>query len=48
MAPRTRLFSHGSFQPRVHTYPDYATLDTVAFFNGLRAAYLEQLRSLRG
>ena len=46
-AEATLLFSNGTFQPHAHTYPDYATLDTVAFFNGVRGTYLEQLRSGR-
>ncbi len=41
----TLLFTDGSFRPHPHTYPDYAARDAVAFFNGVRATYLEQLRS---
>jgi hypothetical protein len=44
----TLLFSTGTFQPHAYTYPDYAGGDAVAFFNGVRATYLQQLRSGRG
>ncbi len=44
----TLLYSTGSFQPHAHTYPDYAAPWAVAFFNGVRATYLEQLRGQRG
>jgi hypothetical protein len=44
----TLLFSNGTFQPHPYTYPDYAAREAVAFFNGVRAIYLEQLRSGRG
>jgi len=44
----TLLFSNGSFQPHAHTYPDYAAREAMAFFNGVRGTYLEQLRSQRG
>lgn len=47
-AEATLLFSNGSFQPHAHTYPDYAAREAVAFFNAVRAIYLEQLRSRRG
>lgn len=47
-AEGTLLFSNGSFQPHAHTYPDYAALEAMAFFNGVRGTYLEQLRSQRG
>ncbi len=40
----TLLFGNGSFQPYAHTYPDYAAPEAVAFFNGVRATYLQQLR----
>ena len=40
----TLIFNHGSFQPHAHTYPDYAAAEAVAFFNAVRATYLEQLR----
>ncbi len=39
----TLLFSNGSFQPHVHTYPDYAAREAVEFFNWVRGTYLEQL-----
>ena len=44
----TLLFSSGTFQPHAHTYPDYAARPALEFFNGVRATYLEQLRSRRG
>jgi hypothetical protein len=44
----TLLFSNGSFQPHAHTYPDYGPPWAVAFFNGVRATYLEQLRGRPG
>jgi len=44
----TLLFSNGTFQPHAHTYPDYVAPAAVAFFNTVRATYLQQLRSRRG
>jgi len=44
----TLLFSNGTFQPHAHTYPDYAAREALAFFNRVRATYLQQLRSCRG
>ena len=43
----TLLYSNGTFQPHAQTYPDYAAPEAVAFFNGVRGTYLEQLRSRR-
>jgi Domain of unknown function (DUF4416) len=43
-AEGTLLFSNGRFCTHAHTYPDYAAPDAVAFFNGVRRAYLGQLR----
>ena len=43
-AEGTLLYSNGTFQPHAHTYPDYAAPEALAFFNGVRAAYLQQLR----
>jgi hypothetical protein len=46
-AEATLLFANGTFEPHAHTYPDYAAPAAVAFFNGVRATYLHQLRSER-
>jgi hypothetical protein len=43
----TLEFSSGSFQAHAHTYPDYAAPAAIAFFNRVRATYLEQLRAVR-
>jgi uncharacterized protein DUF4416 len=43
----TLSFSNGSFRAIASTYPDYATAQACAFFNGVRATYLKQLRELQ-
>lgn len=47
-AEATLLFTNGSFQPHAYTYPDYAAPEALAFFNSVRATYLQQLRAARG
>ncbi len=44
-AEATLHFSNGTFQPYPHSYRDYAAADAIAFFNGVRARYLAQLRA---
>jgi len=44
----TLLFSNGSFEPHMHTYPDYGAAEAVTFFNSVRAIYLQQLRAKPG
>lgn len=44
-AETTLLFSNGSFHAHAYTYPDYAASGALAFFNSVRATYLQQLRS---
>ena len=41
----TLYFESGTFVAYRHTYPDYATSQAIAFFNGVRAAYLGQRRA---
>jgi hypothetical protein len=41
----TLHFADGSFRPHAQTYPDYAAPAAVTFFNGVRLAYLAQLRA---
>jgi hypothetical protein len=40
----TLLYRNGSFAPLPYTYPDYLWPETLAFFTGLRALYLSQLK----
>ena len=40
----TLFFTHGSFRPHAHTYPDYGAREALAFFNMVRGKYLQQLR----
>jgi len=47
-AEATLHFSHGSFQPYVYSYRDYAAADAIAFFNEVRTRYLAQLHESRG
>lgn len=42
----TLQFTNGSFRACAHTYPDYATPEAIAFFNGVRATYLAQRREV--
>ncbi len=44
-AEATLYFSNGTFRPYPHSYRDYAAADAIAFFNGVRARYLAQLRA---
>jgi hypothetical protein len=43
-ADLTLVFSKGSFSPLPWTYPDYAAVDTIGYFNQVRADYLAQLK----
>jgi hypothetical protein len=47
-ADLTLVFSRGSFSPLPWTYPDYAAVDTLHYFNRVRADYLRQLKEGRG
>lgn len=40
----TLLYRNGSFAPLPYTYPDYLWPETLAFFTGLRARYLAQVK----
>lgn len=42
----TLLYRNGSFAPLPYTYPDYLWPETLAFFTGLRALYLGQLKQV--
>jgi len=46
-ADLTLLFKRGGFQSLDWTYPDYAEPGVIAFFNRVRARYMEQLRERR-
>ena len=41
----TLHYADGSFRAYPHTYPDYATAESIAFFNRVRTRYLAQLRA---
>jgi hypothetical protein len=43
-ADLTLVFSKGSFSPVPWTYPDYAAVETIGYFNQVRADYLAQLK----
>ena len=45
-AETTLHYSNGTFAPYPFTYPDYATAESIAFFNRVRTTYLAQLRTL--
>jgi len=47
-ADLTLVFSKGSFSPLPWTYPDYATVDIIGYFNQVRADYQGQLKGGRG
>jgi hypothetical protein len=46
-ADLTLIFKRGSFTPLKWTYPDYADLDVIGFFNGVRKQYMDQLREMK-
>jgi hypothetical protein len=43
-ADLTFVFQRGSFKPLEWTYPDYAALEIIEFFNDVRKRYMKQLR----
>jgi len=47
-ADLTLVFSKGSFSPLPWTYPDYASGETISYFNQVRADYLRQLKGMGG
>jgi hypothetical protein len=46
-ADLTLVFSKGSFSPLPWTYPDYAAVETIRYFNQVRTTYLGQLKGGR-
>lgn len=46
-ADLTLIFQRGSFRPLKWTYPDYASKETIGFFNGIREKYMKQLREMK-
>lgn len=43
-AEATLFFQDGSYRPREWTYPDYKTTEYVEFFNGVRDAFIKDLK----
>jgi hypothetical protein len=46
-ADLTLVFQRGSFRSLKWTYPDYGSPETIEFFNGVRAQYMNQLRRMK-
>jgi len=46
-ADLTLVYMRGSFRPLQWTYRDYSAPDMIAYFNELRAAYMERLRETK-
>ncbi len=43
-ADLTLIFKQGSFRPLQWTYPDYASPESIEFWNGVRRLYLNELK----